>query len=118
MDIIAALTDQGILNKAEADTLKEVFGDEYASIMQDFISLLPKHISDLKIASKEKHDENIYHISHTLKGMAGNLGCTEFAYCCQKIEESARKHTIGDYDHVLDDINQLANKFIEISGAK
>ena len=93
--------------------LKRSMGKDslFNAIINLFLQDMPKRIQDLSEAVENEEIDKIRHISHTIKGVAANLGGGRLQANSATIEEAA-KH--NDFDTIEGGILQLQHSYDEL----
>ncbi|MCK4744102.1 MAG: Hpt domain-containing protein [Sulfuriflexus sp.] len=86
--------------------LKELLGDSFAELVNDFISSFPPKLNELKTASNTNDISSMMQISHTLKSSSGSFGFTRLFKRLEHLELQARKNNIVDHPNQVKLINE------------
>lgn len=71
-------------------SMRSMLGDEFDSIVDEFIQTTPPLIDSLKAAVDGGETDEILSIAHRLKSGSGNLGMKAFYTICEYLEHSMR----------------------------
>lgn len=93
------------IDKDVMQPLKDLLGDNFNELVNDFLDGFPSKFSDLKTASNSTDINGIMQISHTLKSSSGSFGFTCLFKRLEQLELQARNN------HVINHLNQV--KLIE-----
>jgi two-component system, sensor histidine kinase and response regulator len=67
---------------------------------------IPKRLGELSTFTEEKHIEKLRHCAHTLKGSANNMGATQLAGLCGKLELEATQMSESQIHAITEKIRQ------------
>lgn len=81
--------------------LKDLLGDNYTDLINDYFSSFPDKLQDLKVAAQSDDVNSILQISHTLKSSTGSFGFIRLFKQLEYIEHQARE------ENLVDHINQV-----------
>ncbi len=102
-------TDLPTIDEAIATPLKDLLGDSYFELVNDFTSDFPVKFDALKIASNGSDVDSIFRISHTLKSSSGSFGFTKLYRQLEHLELQARKNEITALNEQIDLLQQEFN---------
>ena len=77
--------------------LKELLGEHFAELINDFISSFPPQLDELKTASNTDDVKTMMQISHTLKSSSGSFGFIRLFKRLEYLELQARKNSLVDH---------------------
>jgi CheY-like chemotaxis protein len=99
----------GIKGVDVAEGLKKFGGktESYEKILRSFAKDLSKKTDEMLTLFAESDFENLRTCVHTIKGMSGNVGCTELFELSKSIDDAVRE---ADYHYVREFTPQLAEK--------
>jgi len=86
--------------------LKELLGEHFAELVNDFISSFPPQLDELKSASRTNDVNSMLQISHTLKSSSGSFGFIRLFKRLEYLEHQARKNNLvnhADQVKLIDD---------------
>lgn len=86
--------------------LKELLGDSFPELIDDFLTSFPHKLKDLKAASRCDNVDAILQISHTLKSSSGSFGFVRLFKRLEHLELQARKDTIENQSDQVELIDQ------------
>ena len=89
-------TELPSIDDAVASPLKELLGDSYLELVNDFTSDFPVKFDALKTATMTNDVDSIFKIAHTLKSSSGSFGFTKLYKKLEYLEQQARKNEITD----------------------
>ena len=99
-------TDLPTIDDSVANPLKELLGDSYLELVNDFTSDFPIKFKALQIAANENDVDSIFKLSHTLKSSSGSFGFTRLYKRLEYLELQARTDEISDLTQQIDLIEQ------------
>ena len=77
--------------------LKELLGEHFAELVNDFILSFPPKLDELKTASNIDDINSMLQISHTLKSSSGSFGFTRLFKRLEHLELQARKNNLVNH---------------------
>ena len=77
--------------------LKELLGDNFAELVEHFISSFPPQLDELKTASNTGDVNSMMQISHNLKSSSGSFGFIRLFKRLEHLELQARKNDLIDH---------------------
>jgi len=77
--------------------LKELLGDHFAELVNDFISSFPPQLDKLKTASNTNDADSMMQISHNLKSSSGSFGFIRLFKRLEHLEQQARKNNLVNH---------------------
>ena len=77
--------------------LKELLGDNFTELINDFISSFPPKLDELKTASNTDDVNSMMQISHTLKSSSGSFGFIRLFKRLEHLELQARKNDLVNH---------------------
>jgi len=94
--------------------LKDMLGDSYPALINDYLSSSPTKIQELKKAINDNDTNEVLHIAHTLKSSSGNFGFIRLFKRLEYLELQARKNhidnPIAQYDLIDQEFNHILNQ--------
>ncbi len=81
--------------------LREVMEDEFADLLQDFLSDLPLQLNRLQTAIAQGDGDGLYHTAHKFKSSCGCLGAARLMELIQRLELAGRRNTLDDAAELL-----------------
>ena len=97
--------------------LKELLGDNFTELVDDFISNFPPKLDELKTASNTDDVKSIMQIAHTLKSSSGSFGFIRLFKRLEHLEQQARKNNLvnhADQVKLIDEEFQCVLEIINI----
>lgn len=95
-----------ILDDEQFDELKDLFEDDFASLMQSYMQDSQKQVRELRIAHTNADNAAGFESAHTLKGASANVGATQLRQLCYQMQEVCRNNTITENADLLTQIEQ------------
>lgn len=86
--------------------LKELLGDSFNELINDFIDSFPAKLEQLKTASSTDNVDQMLQISHTLKSSSGSFGFTRLFKRLEHLEFQARNKNLVDHASQVDLIDE------------
>lgn len=94
-------------------SMRKMLGDEFESIVQEFIDTTPPLIESLQAAVESGQTDQIVSLAHRLKSGAGNLGLSAFFSICEYLEHRMRTGETVSYPETMAIINEQFQRIIE-----
>ena len=94
------------VDTAALEELKNIMGEDFALLIDVFVSDSEQRISGLKKALSEKNALSLRNIAHGFKGSALNLSATQLTELCRQLEAMGR-------DNLLDEAPATLTRLIE-----
>lgn len=88
---MSRLLDEEILGE-----LVEIMGDDINMLLKSFISDSEGKISHLKVILDSGDGDEIRRLTHSLRGSSRNIGASELADACGRLEIAGREGTAVD----------------------
>ncbi|MDH5229119.1 MAG: Hpt domain-containing protein [Gammaproteobacteria bacterium] len=85
-----------ILDNETIETLKDVLADDFALLIDTFLSDAPKRIEEIKNAIASTDIAAIEAPVHTLKGSSGNIGGNDLFAACEALLVQVRENQVLD----------------------
>lgn len=102
-------SEVNILNEETIATLHEMLGDDFKSIITEFIKIVPEQIRMLKKSAECGDIESVTSITHSIKGSSGNVGAIYLSDKCQVLESGLRENVIQDTEKYIQEIEGALN---------
>ena len=77
-----------------------------AHIVESFRERVPRTLAAMGDAAAVPDPAELGRLAHSLGGMAGNVGATELAGLCARVEELVRSEALSRVERLLDDLAQ------------
>jgi len=103
--------ETAILDPEIVKELKDIMGQDFLLLFTSYISDSENKITELKRAIQNEDIDQIYRVSHSLKGSSLNLGVIKIAELCNKIEMSA---VHGDKRSFIDLVQSIDTEFSNV----
>jgi signal transduction histidine kinase/CheY-like chemotaxis protein/HPt (histidine-containing phosphotransfer) domain-containing protein len=97
-----------------AGELRELMGEEFASLVAVFLEDAPRLLIQLEVAANQNDLPGLAGPSHTLKSTSANLGAQRLADLSREIEHGARS---GNLPEPLAKVDKLAREYHRVAGA-
>lgn len=113
-DVQSEEPDHGDSNEIDVDRIKEIFGDDKATIREFltlFVTSTDEVMAEIKVALGANATEDSKKLFHRLKGSAGNSGIMNIHRLCIKAEEVLSG---GDWDAATDIYKQIQSHFEKV----
>ncbi len=94
--------------------LKQVMGDEFPLLIDTFTSDSIVRIETITAAVNASAPEEIRRAAHSFKGSAGNMGATQLAALCKKLEDLGAE---GKADGSQDLLAQITAEYDHVKAA-
>ncbi|MCR9278831.1 MAG: Hpt domain-containing protein [Pseudomonadaceae bacterium] len=88
--------------------LRELMEDDFTVLLDAYLAEAPIQRAAIETAFEESDPEALRRTAHSLKGSSANIGATQLAQICHKIEESAHG---ADADQLAMLLSGLASEF-------
>jgi PAS domain S-box-containing protein len=89
----------------------------YQNMLSEFSASLSPRVADLKEALKVKDFPKMVFISHSLKGLAANIGAQQIAALAREVETAAKQEDGNGIEQILGEVEKSVPKLISaISG--
>lgn len=98
----ADLNQMPLLDEAVIAELREVLEDEFAELLQHFLSELPIQFERLQTAIDRGDAGELYRVAHQLKSSCGSIGAMRLAELVRRLERAGRENALGDATALLD----------------
>jgi len=105
-------SDLPTIEDAVATPLKDLLGEHYYELVNDFTSNFPVKFNELKSANNSNDVESIFTISHTLKSSSGSFGFTKLFKRLEHLEHQARNNQIVNIDEQIELLDQEFNTIL------
>jgi len=86
--------------------LKELLGDSFNELINDFLDSFPLKLKGLQTASNSDNVAEILQISHTLKSSSGSFGFTRLFKRLEHLELQARNNHLVEHEKQVDLIDE------------
>jgi HPt (histidine-containing phosphotransfer) domain-containing protein len=104
--------DQIILDQAIIGPLRDFMGDGGGELLRSMQVILRREIPGLldalRAAAEAGDAKGVFDAAHTIKGAVGNVGATEMAAVCRRIEESMDADDFGDLKSSFDQLERYS----------
>lgn len=94
------------------DELSGMLGEDLQPILDEFIAELPGNLEALAGAVSSEDWTTAVHISHTIKGIAGNMGAVALSHVAADLEQAARDASKADVAPLVATLEQVAHASI------
>lgn len=98
----ADLDQMPLLDEEVIVELREVLEDEFAELLQHFLSELPLQLERLQTAIDRGDAGELYRVAHQLKSSCGSIGGMRLAELVRRLERAGRENALGDATALLD----------------
>ncbi|WP_372366545.1 PAS domain S-box protein [Candidatus Uabimicrobium sp. HlEnr_7] len=98
------------LEKDKLTTLKQISTAAVEEVIDLYLNDSSEYIQKLHIALKGTNNNEIEHISHSLKGASASVGAIKMQKISDIIEKSAQKNDLLPMESLLQDLQQEYNK--------
>jgi len=105
-------TDVPTIDETVANPLKELLGDSFYELVNDFLTDFPVKFKSLLSAQDGNDVDTIFKIAHTLKSSSGSFGFIRLYKQLEHLELQARKDNLIKPDEQLTFIEQEFNKVV------
>ena len=109
---------QTAMDAAAFAEMKELMGDTFKDIIQMSLQSLPQQLDGIKTAIENKNVENLFNISHKMKGSCGSIGAFGLAEKAETIETIGRKGSTDVSDKIFNELRDATNQVISILNAE
>jgi signal transduction histidine kinase/DNA-binding NarL/FixJ family response regulator/HPt (histidine-containing phosphotransfer) domain-containing protein len=84
------------INREIVEDLRDIMGDEFASLVRVFLEDAPRSLIRLEAAAAAGDNDGLISPAHSLKSTSANLGAMEVSAQAKHIEHAARQKTLTD----------------------
>lgn len=98
----ALMTDTEILDLSLVSELKDVMGDDFATLVASFQQDGERRIAAMREALASADMESLRATAHSFKGSSGNVGAAQVAAACLAMESAAQSADSAEASAVLD----------------
>jgi signal transduction histidine kinase/DNA-binding response OmpR family regulator/HPt (histidine-containing phosphotransfer) domain-containing protein len=84
------------INREIVEDLRDIMGDEFASLVRVFLEDAPRSLIRLEAAAAAGDNDGLIGPAHSLKSTSANLGAMEVSAQAKHIEHAARQKTLVD----------------------
>jgi len=102
------------IDKDVMQPLKELLGDNFYELMDEFFDNFPRTFATLKTASSNVDANEIMQVAHTLKSSSGSFGFTCLFKYLEHLELQARKEHIINFANQVELIETEFNKITKL----
>ncbi len=92
--------------------LKQVLGDKFATILQQFLEYAPQQLKQLQKAKIQQDCEGLRRKAHQFKGEAAQIGAIELSRLCKELEMLARSGNVNMANELLQRIDTEVKRVI------
>ena len=103
-----------VFDEENTRNMRTMLGDEFDSIVDEFIDTTPPLIEALQNAIAQSDNDEIVNVAHRLKSGSANLGLTAFSTVCRYLEEGTRAGSPLDFDRAMSLVHE---QFAKIKAA-
>jgi signal transduction histidine kinase/CheY-like chemotaxis protein len=89
-------TTEPAINPEVVGDLREIMGDEFASLVRVFLEDAPRSLARLQAAATASDNDGLVGPAHSLKSTSANLGAMELSAQARHIEHGARRGNLND----------------------
>lgn len=86
--------------------LKEVMEEEYALLLETYLSDSIERIDRIKKSASDTDAEALRQAAHSLKGSSSNLGAVILTGLCREAEDMGRENSLQGIDPLVERIEQ------------
>lgn len=90
------MSNEVILDMAQFENLRQLFGDQFKSLVETFLIDFEEKEKMLIEAIKEKKIDGVMKSAHFLKGSSANIGAQKLSNICLKIEMAAKESNLEE----------------------
>ena len=104
-------TEAQVINLKTINKLQASTGRAFPRLMEVFLEDVPQHINELKEAVSARNPEQIFQLSHRIKGAAASLGGDQLTEACKQLEKNAESGDLHNIESNLIQFQQYYGKF-------
>lgn len=98
-------SDAEIINDEQFDEMHDLLEDDFAELLQVFITDSHQRIQKLRDAQKNADNANGFEIAHALKGASANLGATQLMSLSGQLQEHSREQAIAEQSSLIEELS-------------
>lgn len=95
-----------ILDDAQFSEIKELFEEDFESLMRTYMQDSQKCVRELQSALASTDNATGFESAHALKGASANVGATHLNKLCYQMQEACRDNRISEQTDLLAQIEQ------------
>jgi HPt (histidine-containing phosphotransfer) domain-containing protein len=97
------------LNLVVLNELIDIMGDDMEMLINAYIEDTESKLTELSEMNVETQQEDIFRMSHSIKGSSRNVGIANFADHCEVLESKAREGVLLQSEFIMSNIVELFN---------
>ena len=95
----------------EFDSMKKMFGADFAAISSLYLTDSPKRIASLVEAVAAKNATSIASVAHSLSGSCASIGATALASLCFALEKQIKA---GQLDNIEEKLSAISTEYARV----
>lgn len=98
------MSDKDVLDTTQLESLRQLFGDDFKTFVETFLSDFEEKEKILSDAIKNKKIDTVTKTAHLLKGSSVNMGAEKLSKICYNIEMAGKQNNL---EEILTQYNAL-----------
>ncbi|MCK9502863.1 MAG: EAL domain-containing protein [Porticoccaceae bacterium] len=94
-------------------SLRQSVGEVFNSVVDAFVEDTPVYLDALKAAINKGDSQQIYELSHTIKGSSSNFGALKVSSLAKTIEDKGKNNDLSDLDQLYRDLVVVVRALIK-----
>src|SRR5690606_3185522 len=95
------------------ETLRENIGEIFNSVVDAFVEDTPIYLDTLKAAINKEDFQQVYELSHTIKGSSANFGASKVSSLAKMIEDKGESADLSSRDQLYNELAAAVRSLVK-----